>query len=173
MSDPVPAGRRPLPLPALPPLSLLVPASVAFFALTGALLLVVAEFTPLLQVQVITEVVKTVKTGPHHSYAQLLVALAAAGMALLHLRTGRRAPLLALAALGAIALLIGIVNDLPDTHATGVIGERFEDAKASARGGLWLELLGGVGLLLGAGVGLLLEGRGAGRPAATRDTSPA
>jgi hypothetical protein len=134
----------------------LAAVAVAALALGAAILLVAGELATLFDVRAISVVVKTVKTGPHHAYAQALIAAAAMVMALVHLRTGRRAPLLALAALGAISLLIGIVHDLPDTHAAGVVGDRFEDAKASPRAGLWLELGGGVLLFLAAGAGLLL-----------------
>lgn len=128
---------------------------VAVFALVGAALLIAGEFSTLFDIRAISVVVKTVETGSHHAYAQLLIAAAAVVMAGLHVVTGRRAPLLALAALGAIALLIGIVHDLPDTHAAGVVGDRFEDAKAAPRAGLWLELAGGALLFVAAGAGLL------------------
>jgi hypothetical protein len=164
VSEPVPMSARvELPRSALPARRHLLPASVAVLAVAGAALLVAGEFSTLFRVQAISVVVKTVKTGPHHSYAQLLIVVAALAMAWGHLRTGRRPPLLALAALGAIALLIGIVGDLPDTHAAGVIGDRFEAAKATPRAGLWLELSGGACLILAALVGLLLAPR---RPAA-------
>lgn len=151
-----PTGRA-APLPRASISRLVVPVSVVALVLTGAVLLIVAEFTTLFQVQAISVVVKTAKTGPHHSYAQLLIAAGAVGMALLYARTGHHGPLLALAALGAIALLIGIVGDLPDTHAAGHLAQTFEFAKATPRAGLWLELAGGACLLVAGLAGVLLS----------------
>ena len=60
--------------------------------------------------------------------------------------------------LGAIALGIALIGDLPDLHAGGQYKARFEDAAASGRLGFWFELLGSLGLA-GASAGWLWLGR--------------
>jgi hypothetical protein len=104
---------------------------------------------------------KTVQTGSHHSWAGLVVAVAAVVMALGVWRTGARPALLALVLLGALALGIALAVDLPDVHETGVVGQQFESAAAHARAGMYLETLGAALLVMAGGVGLLLGGGGA------------
>jgi hypothetical protein len=129
---------------------------VAFVAIAGAVLLVVAELSPLLAVRAGDVVVKTVKTGPHHSWAGLVIAIAAVPLALGVARTGARPALAALILLGALSLGIALIGDLPDVHKTGVIGDEFEAAAAHARAGIYLETLGAALLVVAGGVGLLL-----------------
>src|SRR5690348_3044814 len=59
-------------------------AAILAGSLLGALLLVVAEFTTLFTVHVETSKapIKTVATGPHHSYALLLIAIVVALLAI-------------------------------------------------------------------------------------------
>jgi hypothetical protein len=128
-------------------------------ALAGAILLVVAEFSPLLDIRAAAATLKTVRTGSHHSYAQLVVAVVALLMLPGIARTGARPALVALVALGLVALGIALVSDLPDIHKTGVVGVRFESAAAHARVGIYLETLGAALLLVAGGVGLLLGER--------------
>ena len=100
-------------------------------ALTGggllaALLLLAAEFTPLLHVHSNARgnpVVKTVSTGSHHAYALVPIALLAAALVI----GARRAPQARLAwaavgALGLVALGIALLGDLPAAHSSGLIG---------------------------------------------------
>jgi len=136
--------------------------------LTGAALLLVAEFTPLLKVHTSYSpaVIRTVQTGSHHSYALVPVALAAVFLILAVWRTHSRPALLAIGVLGVLSLLIALVGDLPDAQATGLVGSattRFATASATPSIGLYLETLGGVVLLITAAAGLLLAapGRGA------------
>lgn len=129
--------------------------------LAGALLLLVAEFTPLLHVHtsVSHQVVKTVSTGAHHSYALVPVALLAAALAVAIWQTRSRQALVATGALGLVALGIGLLGDLPDAQATGLIGSattRFATASSSPSVGLYLETLGAFVLLITAAAGLLL-----------------
>ena len=59
-------------------------AAILAGSLLGALMLVVAEFTTLFTVHVETSSapIKTVATGPHHSYALLLIAIVVAALAI-------------------------------------------------------------------------------------------
>jgi hypothetical protein len=131
-------------------------SSLAIVALAGAILLVVAELSPLLDIRSASTILKTVRTGPHHSYAQLVVAAVALLMLPGIAWTGARPALVALLALGLVALGIALVTDLPDIHKTGVVGARFQSAAAHARVGIYLETLGAALLLVAGGVGLLL-----------------
>lgn len=144
-----------------------IPARLGAAALiaVGILLLLIAEFTPLLRVQTTLGVEipnSTVQTGSNHSYALLLVALAAAIFAVGAIRTGSRPALLAVALLGLLAVAIAVLGDLPDATQTGNLEKTFEDAKASPLTGLYLETLGAILLLLGAGLGLLIAPEGGG-----------
>jgi hypothetical protein len=148
--------------------------ALAFVALAGAILLVVAELSPLLSVRAGAVVLKTVRTGSHHSWAGLVIAAAAVVFALGAARTGARPALLALLLLGLLSLGIALAVDLPDVHKTGVVGQEFEAAAAHARAGLYLETLGAALLVVAGGVGLLLGvGRGAAGPPRSRSPGSA
>jgi hypothetical protein len=129
----------------------------AGLAVLGAALLVLAEFSPVYEVVLGDPAIvrRSVNGADNHSYALLVLAALALPMALGALR-GARAAALALVALGAAALLVSIAIDLPDTRASGRLPESvaFEDARARAATGLYLQLVGG-GLLIVAGGGLL------------------
>ncbi|MDX6681459.1 MAG: hypothetical protein QOG94_1498 [Solirubrobacteraceae bacterium] len=144
--------------PAIHPAHLpLLHRLLAATALAGALLLLAAEASPLYTVVVgaLETPRRSVTAGAHHDYALALVALAALAMALGALR-GARAAAAALAVLGAVALLVALAIDLPDTRGSGTLPEAvaFADARAQAGRGLALEIAGGVALLV-AGIGLL------------------
>lgn len=64
--------------------------------------------------------------------------------------------------LGAVALAVALLGDLPDAREKGPLPEsqNFEDARARPAVGLYLEIAGG-GLLMLAGLGLLVVRRGA------------
>jgi hypothetical protein len=132
----------------------------------GAVVLVVAEFTPLLRVHsgaYRAGVVATIGTGSHHSYALIPVAVLAVALASAARASGNRVALLSVALLGLVALGIALLGDLPDAHAVGLIrqpGGSYVNASSSAAAGLYLETLGAVLLLLSAGAGLLLGGAG-------------
>src|SRR5271166_2646856 len=92
--------------------------------LLAALLLVVADFTALYQVHIATSPTPTesVSGGSNHAYAMLVIGLAAAGLAIAVRWSGSRPALLGLGVLGAVALIIALVGDLSDAHATGLAG---------------------------------------------------
>jgi len=147
--------------------------AVAVVALVGALLVLVAQFTALYHVHVATSSapIRTVGTGANHGWAPVPIALACVLLALAVYRYGNRAAMLGLAVLGIATLLIALLGDLPDAHATGLIGSsasHYVQGAASPSVGLYLETLGAVLLLVSGGVGFLMlaPAASAGRPPA-------
>ena len=143
-------------------------------ALLGSLLLVVAEFTTLFIVHVQTSSVpiKTVTTGSHHSYALIPIAVLGAVLAIGAYRDGSRPALLAIGLLGIVALLIALLGDLPDAHATGLTGSsvsRYVNASSNPSTGLYLETLGAAVYVITCGVGLLAMAPPLSRPARRRE----
>jgi hypothetical protein len=132
----------------------------AVLAVAGIALLVVAEFSAVVRVVVgsLETEKRSVAGHANHGYALLFVALAAVPFLLLALR-GARAAAAALVALGAVALVVALAIDLPDTRGSGRLPESvtFEDAQAKAGPGLALEIAGGAALVLAGG---LLAGLG-------------
>lgn len=139
--------------------------AAAALALVAVALLAVAEFTTVFEVTIGSlEVVRRSETaGANHGYALLVVAVVAAGMAALALR-GARAPAAALVALGAVALAIALLVDLPETRGSGDLPESlaYENARARAGAALGLEIAGGLLLVAAGGVLLASGARSAG-----------
>jgi hypothetical protein len=140
-------------------------------AVAGALCLVVATFSTIIEITVgttskIADRDTELSGWDRHSFALLLIAGFALVMTVGAWR-GARPAMAALAVAGVAALLIALVGDLPDVHKTGVIGELYDNARANPKTGYYLETLGGVLLLL-AGGGLLLLAGGAEKPAEPR-----
>jgi hypothetical protein len=138
-------------------------AAILAGSLLGALLLVVAEFTTLFTVHVATNSapIKTVATGPHHSYALLPIAAVVAVLAIAVWRDSSRPALLAIGMLGVVALLIALLGDLPDAHASGLAGSsatHYVDARSTPSAGLYLETLGAVMLVITCGLGFIALG---------------
>jgi len=132
----------------------------------GVLLLAIATFATIIEITVagsgeITAKVDRELSGyDRHSLALLLIGGAALVMHVTALR-GARPAMLAVAVCGLTVLLIALLGDAPDLDDVGPIGELYEDARAQAGTGFYLETLGGA-LLLVAGVGMLVVGgRGA------------
>lgn len=126
-------------------------------ALTGALVLIVSEFLPLLELRTRGGEVASVNVGPHHSWAGLLLALGAIALALAFARTGARPPALAVAALGVAAVLVALIGDVPDTRAVGAVGRGFTEAHAHASVGAYSEALAGILIALGGALGGLMR----------------
>jgi hypothetical protein len=128
--------------------------------LVGAALLVVAEFTTLFTIHssAYGAPIRSEGSGPHHSYALIPVAVLAAVLTIVAVRTRSRAALAGVGVLGLVTLGIALLGDLPDAHATGFIGhpQTFTPAKSVPGTGLYLETLGGIILLICAGAALLL-----------------
>ena len=130
--------------------------------LAGAVVLVVAEFTPLAHLASSargTTALPSLNTGSHNAYALIPLALLAGAFSLAA-RSGRaRLAMLAVGILGLVALGIALIGDLPDAQATGLIrhpGTGYVSAAASPAAGFFLETLGGVLLLIAAAAGVLL-----------------
>lgn len=143
-------------MPPVPPLARLF---ALLLVAAGCVLLVVAEFSTLYEIRVITVVKDSTTSGGNHGYALLIVALGAAFMGYGALVGGSRPAAFGLLFLAAAALFVVLAVDYPDVGEEGFIGEAFERAEARPRTGFYLESLGAVLLLLGA-VTTLVLGRG-------------
>lgn len=98
----------------------------------GALLLIAADFSTLIEVRVITVVKDRITGGEQHSYALVLLGALAIPMALGAALGRSRPAAVALAIVGVIALLVALVGDLPDVDMTGLT-KTFEAADARHR----------------------------------------
>lgn len=141
-------------------------------ALLGVLLLLIAEFTTLYQVHAsnVAGPIKSVSTGANDSYALIPIALAVVLLAFGFWRSDSRSSLLAIGVLGVVVLLLSLLGDLPDAHASGLIGStssHFVDASSTPSAGLYLETLGAILLLIACGCGFLLTGLPAARAGGT------
>jgi hypothetical protein len=129
-------------------------------ALVAAALLLVAEFEPLFEVRTSARnsAITTVQSGSHHAYALLPIALLVAGLALAWWRSPTRLAVVAMAVLGAAALVIALGRDLPDAQSNGIehSGGTYVTAAASPRAGLYLETAGAIVLLITSAGGLIL-----------------
>jgi hypothetical protein len=131
--------------------------------LLGALLLLVAEFTTLFEIRVGAggAVIKSVGTGSHHTFALVPIALLAGLLSFAVFSATSRPALLSIGVLGVIALLIGLLGDLPDAQASGLVGggaTHFTAASSTPSAGLYIETLGAVVLLITSVCGFLLLG---------------
>src|SRR3954470_11314317 len=118
-------------------------AAVLVIALAGAILMIASEFATLRSVKVLTASCSDLADpslrgscvthgGEEHAYALVLLGVVAAFMAW-GAAIGRSRPAgIALIAIGAAVLAIALFTDVPDLHKTGVLGERFDSAKATA-----------------------------------------
>jgi hypothetical protein len=128
----------------------------------GAVVLIVAEFTPLLEVRTVqgnSLPNGVVTTGPHHSYALIPLALLALLLAYGGARGGSRPALIALGTVGLVVALIALLGDLPDTSKQDLVGSPARglyEGKAAPRIGMYLETLGAALLIVAAGAGLVL-----------------
>ena len=140
----------------MPPLAR---AAALLLAAAGCVLLVVAEFSTLYEIRVITVVKETTTGHENHAYALLVIALGAAFMTYGGIFRGARPAQIGLVVLALCALFVVFAIDYPDVGEEGFIGEAFERAKASPQTGFYLESLGAVLLLL-AGAAAVLFGSG-------------
>jgi hypothetical protein len=134
----------------------------AMTGLTGALLLVVATFTTIIEITVETTVrgvdFDAAQSGwDRHGPALIVLALLALWLLAAALR-GARIAMTGLALTGLVALAIAVHSDRSHVHDTGSVGEVYTEATANPGTGYYLETLGGVLLLLSGGA-LLVFGR--------------
>src|SRR5436305_655490 len=138
-----------------------VSAAILIGALAAAVVLIVAEFSTLYTVHVVNHstALRTVQAGENNSYALIPIALAAVVLGFATLAGAGRYALAALGIAAVVALLIGLLGDLPDARHTGLVrstGGGFVNAVASPHIGMYLETLGALLLIATAGLGLLL-----------------
>lgn len=136
--------------------------AVAIVAGMAALLLVVAEFLPLIDIVVgsLATVQETVRGGPNHAYT--LGVLGTLGILMsLGAARGSRPAAGALAVIGVAALVIALGVDLPDTRARGSLPQSiaYEDARAQPAVGFYVETIAAAALLAAGGALLVLSGR--------------
>ena len=136
--------------------------AVLVLGILGAILMVVSEFATLRSVKVLTASCSDLADpslrgscvthgGEEHAYALVLLGVVA-GLMAWGAALGRSRPAgVALIAIGAAVVAIALLTDVPDIHKTGVLGERFDSAKATAGPGLYMEIIGGA-LVFAAGV---------------------
>lgn len=147
------------------------PAALLLTAAAGAVMLAVSEVLPLYEV-VVGGLETQQRTEPgwqNHAFAMLLLALACVPM-LLGARRGARPAMAALAAIGVIAIVIVLTVDLPAVRADAELREAtaYEDARAKAETGFYVETLGAVLLLVSGGLMVLAPKR----KARTRERPP-
>jgi hypothetical protein len=152
-------------------------AAVRVLAVAGALLLVGSQFATVISVDVASGSCETLNdTDPtlaercvqsgfeRHGPAFALLAVAILAMALWADRS--RPAALGLLALGAVAVAIALLGDLPASRETGVIGRNYAGAEGQAGAGLWLEAVGGALAVAAGAVALLPAAQPLKRPAA-------
>jgi hypothetical protein len=147
------------PLPSI----LALRGALALAGLAGAVLLLVATFTSVIDITVGTTTrlldADTAQSGwDRHGPALILLAVLAVWLLALALR-GARAAAVGLMLAGAVALAIPTIWDRPHVHDTGSVGDVYAEATADPGAGYYLETLGGALLLLSGG-GLVVLGRG-------------
>ncbi len=141
----------------------LVRRAILIGGLLGALLLLVAEFTTLFEIRTSAGAapIKSVGTGSHHTYALVPIAVLVIALSIAVYAALSRPALLSIGILAVITLLIALLGDLPDAHATGLVGggaQHYVTASSTPSAGLYMETLGGVVLLITSVCGFLLLG---------------
>jgi hypothetical protein len=145
---------------------------LAVAGLAGALMVLVASFTSVIDITVGTTSrvldADTAQSGwDRHGPALVLLALLALFLLAAALR-GSRVAAAGLLAAGVVVLAIAWASDKPHVHDTGSVGDVYADATADPGTGYYLETLGGALLVLSGGALLVL-----GRTPITRDAAPA
>ena len=133
-----------------------VSLAVLIAGLAGAALLIAADFATLVKINVIT-VTKATYTGhERHLWSMVILGVFAIPLTIGAARRRARPAMVALILVGACALIITLVHDLPDTRSEGVYGEQYEDAVARPGPGFWMETGGALLLILAGAGGLVL-----------------
>lgn len=142
--------------------------AVVALGLAGIVLLILAELSPVLEIEVgggscaLADPALAETCAPtgaqRHSWSLGLLGVLGLVMAWGAGIGGSRPAALALLAAGAAGLAIVLIGDLPAVNETGQIGVAFEDAAATPASGFWLSLAGGA-VVVGAGTLALLSRR--------------
>jgi hypothetical protein len=113
--------------------------------------LIVSEFLTYREIVAVTVVPEggITKGGAHHGYALGLIGLVSLPMSYGAVVGGSRPAAAAVAVLGALALLIAAIFDVPSLNDTGLIGRTYDLAEASPGPGFWLEIACSAILLAG------------------------
>ena len=134
---------------ARPPIALLLTAAA------GAVLLAVSELLPLYEVVIggLETRARTEAGWESHAFAMLVLSLATIPM-LLGAGRGARPAMAAIAAIGVVAIVIVLTVDLPQIRADAELREAtaYEDVRAKAAIGFYVETLGAVLLLISGGL---------------------
>ena len=131
-------------------------AAVFLAGAIGALLLVAADLSTLIEVRSGGRVTDRVTGGEQHLYALVVLGALALVLAGVLAFTHSRAAATALAGLGIIALAIALLGDLPDLNRSGVTAD-FKPADASPARAYYLETAGAVLVLLAGAAGAVLD----------------
>ena len=129
--------------------------------LLGAAILLAAEFSTLSTVRAEGHagIIQSTTAGADNSYALIPLAVLAVVLGVVAFADGAgRWVVGALMLAGVIALLIGLLHDLPAAHRTGFVGSfhtHLTSAASSPGAGMYMETLGAVLLIVAGGLGLL------------------
>ena len=117
--------------------------------------LILSEFLTYREIVAVTVVPEGGRTsgGAHHGYAIGLIGLVSLPMSYGAVIGGSRPASAAVAVLGALALAIAAIFDIPSLDDTGLIGRTYDLAEAQPGAGFWVEIACAAVLLIG---GLLL-----------------
>jgi hypothetical protein len=118
--------------------------------LAGAVLLVAAEFSTLYEIRALDAVLDRSRSGEHHGYALLVVAVALVPMAWGAVLRRARPAAVACVVLAAVA--VGVVGavDAPAVGDAGTFERRYELVEAGAREGFSLGIVGAALVAVGA-----------------------
>jgi hypothetical protein len=134
--------------------------ALAVAAFGGAVLLALSDFMTLFDVHTAAGVTVPgggVKGHENHSFAMLLLGVAALPLAYGATAGGSRPAMAGLAFFGAIAIVVALAFDLPDATGTNTLARTFENATGTPKAGFYMETLGAVLLLVAGGGGLVLS----------------
>jgi hypothetical protein len=114
---------------------------------TGAALLALSEFMDLYRIvdlhgQLVAGAKATREGSDQHSYALLVIGVTAAAAVVVARLTEQPLPALAAAGVGAIALAIVLIGDLPDVTSAGLTVGPVQQGNADPAAGFWVELVG-------------------------------
>jgi hypothetical protein len=148
-----PAAKRKVPRKKRERRALRIPAVEVLLPVACLASALVLGFSELLTTFELTppggEPLQVIEASDRHSYALLVLALFAIFALAVTVMSGSKAAAFAVAAAGAVALLIFLLGDLPRAGQIGTLDDprqSFIDAEAVPQAGFWLELLGSLGL---------------------------